>query len=75
MDDMLLPIKRKGRLGRAVKKCLPLEGVFHCRACFIVGEKSETAPTECINFIRKSLDTRAGTIGSVVGALVGAFLA
>ena len=45
------------------------------KAGFIVGEKSETTPTECLGFIGKTLDMRAGTISNSVGALVGAFRA
>ena len=40
------------------------------KAGFIVGDKSETAPKECLGFIGKTLDTRAGTISNSVGALV-----
>ena len=43
------------------------------RAGFIVGEKSETTPTECISFIGKQIDTKAGTVGNATGALPGAF--
>ena len=71
LDAILLYAKRRVGLRRAVKECI----TRLWRAGFIVGEKSETAPTERISFIGKSLDTRAGTIGNAVGALVGAFCA
>ena len=69
LDDILLSARRKGRLPRAVRDCAALLRL----AGFIVGEKSETSPTECIGFIGKQIDTRAGTIGNATGALVGAF--
>ena len=71
LDDILLFARRKGRLRRAVRDCI----ARLCGAGFIVGDKSETTPTECISFVGKSLDTRDGTIGNAVGALVGAFRA
>ena len=69
LDDILLSARRKARLRRAVRDCIALLR----RAGFIVGEKSETFPTECISFIGKQIDTKAGTVGNVTGALVGAF--
>ena len=40
-----------------------------------MGAKSETTPSERMSFTGKNIDTRAGTIGNAVGALVGAFRA
>ena len=64
LDDILLSARRKARLRRTVRDCKRALR----RAGFIVGAKSETTPSE-------SIDTRAGTIGNTVGALVGAFCA
>ena len=69
-DDTLLSAKRKGRLRKAVRDCATLL----CRTALIVGEKSETSPTESIGFIGKQIDTRVGSIGNATGALVGALL-
>ena len=71
LDDILLSARRKARLRRAVRDCKRALR----RAGFIVGAKSETTPTESISFIGKHIDTRAGTIGNAVGAMVGAFRA
>ena len=69
LDDILLSARRKARLRRAVSDCIALLR----RAGFIVGEKSETSPTECISFIGKQIDMKAGTVGNATCALVGAF--
>ena len=56
LDDILISCQRRGRLRRAVRDCKTRLR----KAGFIVGEKSETTPTECLGFIGKTLDTRDG---------------
>ena len=67
LDNVLLSARR--RLRRGVREC-----IRRLRAAgFIVGGKSEPSPKEQITFIGKRINTREGTIGNSVGALISAF--